>query len=203
MDARKICCSKDSTCNFAYESELLKVRLEESEKRISFLEKEAKDLMKILNVKMTFASCNFKISNMESPTKTNSSCQTLISSNAPLRNLNANKVDNTNDLKHLEQLNDSFILQISNNLETLIIINNSKKLSINSKTLDLFNKTSIEYISIDEVNELENDGTVNSKQRSISCENIENIDQCINFNQKNQIFGGDHSEAKQETRRFI
>ena len=34
----KIFCSKDSTCNFAYENELLKVRLEESEKRISFLE---------------------------------------------------------------------------------------------------------------------------------------------------------------------
>ena len=32
LDARKICCSKDSTCNFAYENELLKVRLVESEK---------------------------------------------------------------------------------------------------------------------------------------------------------------------------
>ena len=46
-------------------------------------------------------------------------------------------------------------------------------------------KTSTEDISIDEIiNELENDGIVNSNQRSISCENIENIDQCINFNQK-------------------
>ena len=42
LDTRKICCSKDSACNFAYDNELLKVRLEESEKRISFLEKEAK-----------------------------------------------------------------------------------------------------------------------------------------------------------------
>ena len=67
----------------------------------------------------------------------------------------------------------------------MTIIKNSKKHSINSKTLDLLNKTSIEDISIDEIiNELENDGTVNSNQRSISCENIENIDQCINFNQK-------------------
>ena len=32
LDARKICCLKDSTCNFAYENELLKVRLEESKK---------------------------------------------------------------------------------------------------------------------------------------------------------------------------
>ena len=49
----------------------------------------------------------------------------------------------------------------------------------------MFNKTSIEDVSIDEmINELENDGTVNSNQRSISCENIENMDQCINFNQK-------------------
>ena len=48
-----------------------------------------------------------------------------------------------------------------------------------------FNKTSIEDISIYEIiNELENDGTVNSNQRSIPCENIENIDQCTNFNQK-------------------
>ena len=34
--ARKISCSKDSPCDFAYENELLKVKLEESEKRILF-----------------------------------------------------------------------------------------------------------------------------------------------------------------------
>ena len=62
LDARRICCSKDSTCNFAYEKELLKVRLEESEKRILLLEKEEKDLMKILNAKMISASGNFKTS---------------------------------------------------------------------------------------------------------------------------------------------
>ena len=44
VDARKICCSKDSTCNFAYDNEFLKVRQEESQKRTSVLEKEAKDL---------------------------------------------------------------------------------------------------------------------------------------------------------------
>ena len=77
------------------------------------------------------------------------------------------------------------IPQISNNLETPIIIKNSKKHSINSKTLDLFNKTSIKDISIDVIiNESENDGTVHNSQRSTSCENIEKIDQCINFNQK-------------------
>ena len=49
----------------------------------------------------------------------------------------------------------------------------------------MFNKTSIKDISIDEItNELENDGTVNSNQRNISCENIDKIDNCINFNQK-------------------
>ena len=174
LDGGKICCSIDSTCNFAYENKLFKVRLEQSKKRISFLEKEAKDLMKILNVKMRSASCNFKKSTVESPTKTNSSGQTLTSSNPSLRNPNGNKVDNTNDLKHLEQLNGSFISQISNNLEIPIITKNSKKHSINSKTSDLFNETLIEDISIDEIiNELENDGTVNSNQRSISCENIE------------------------------
>ena len=46
----------------AYDNEFLKVRLEESESRISFLEEEEKVLMKILNAKMTFASCNFKTS---------------------------------------------------------------------------------------------------------------------------------------------
>ena len=122
---------------------------------------------------MTSPSCNFKSSKMKSPTKTNSSYQILTSSNPPLRNPNGNKVDNTNDLKHLEQSNDSFISQINNNLETLTIIKNSKKHSINSKTL------------IDEIiNELENDGIVNSNQRSIFCEDIENINQCINFGQK-------------------
>ena len=141
--------------------------------------------MKILNAKMTSASCNFKTSKMEGPTKTDSSCQTLTSSNPPLRNPNDNIVDNTNDLEHLKQLNGSFIPQISNNLETPVIIKNSKKHSINSKTVDLFNKTSIKDISIDEIiNELENDGTVNSNQRSISCENVDKIDHCINFNQK-------------------
>ena len=99
LDARKHCCSKDSTCNFAYENELLKVRLEESEKRILFQKKEAKELMKILNAKMISASCNFKTSKMEGPTKTDS-CQTLTSSNPPLSNPNGNIVDNTNDLEH-------------------------------------------------------------------------------------------------------
>ena len=130
LDARKHCCSKDSTCNFAYENELLKVRLEESEKQILFLEKEAKDLMKILNAKMISASCNFKASKMDGPTKTDSSCQTLTSSNPPLSNPNCNIVDNTNDLEHLKKLNDFFIPQISNNLETPVIIKNSKKHSI-------------------------------------------------------------------------
>ena len=49
----------------------------------------------------------------------------------------------------------------------------------------MFNKTSIKDISINEIiNELENDGTARSNQRSISCENIEKIDQCINYNKK-------------------
>ena len=49
----------------------------------------------------------------------------------------------------------------------------------------MFNKTSIKDISINEIiNELENDGTAHSNQRSISCENIEKIDQCINYNKK-------------------
>ena len=60
--------------------------------------------MKILNVKMTSASCNFKTSMMESPAKTNSSFQTLKSSNPPLRNPKGNIVDNTNDLEHSENL---------------------------------------------------------------------------------------------------
>ena len=107
--------------------------------------------MKILNAKMTSASCNFKTSKMEDPTKTDSSCQTLTSSNPPLRNPNDNIVDNTNDLEHLKQLNGSFIRRISNNLETPIIIKNSNKHSINSKILDLFNKTSTKDISIDEI----------------------------------------------------
>ena len=49
-----------------------------------FLEKEAKDLMKILNAKRTSASCNFKTSKMERPVKTDSFCQTLTSSYPPL-----------------------------------------------------------------------------------------------------------------------
>ena len=185
FDPRKICCSKDSTCNFAYENELLKFRLEESKKRILFLEKKEKDLMRISNAKTISASCNFKTSKMEGPTKTDLSCQTLTSSNSTLGNPNGNIVNNTNDLEHLKQLNDFFTPQISNNLETPIIIKNSKKHSINSKTVDLFNKTSIKDITIEEIiNELENDGTANSNQGSISCENIHKIDQCINFNQK-------------------
>ena len=127
LDARKICCSKDLTCNFTYENELLKVRLEESKKRISFLEKEAKDLMKIINVKLTSASCHFKTSKMESSTKTKSPCQTFTSSNPSLENPNGNIVDNTNDLEHLNQLIDSFISQINNNFETPIILKKVKE----------------------------------------------------------------------------
>ena len=86
---------------------------------------------------------------MDSPTKTNSSCQTLTSSNPPLKNPTGSIVDNTDELEHLEELNDTFTPDISNNFETSIIMNNSKKHSINSKTLDLFNKTSPEDISIE------------------------------------------------------
>ena len=82
--SRKICWSKDSACNFACENELLKVWLEESEKRILFLEKEAKNVMKILNAKGTSASCNFKTPKMEGSAKTDSSCQILTSSYPPL-----------------------------------------------------------------------------------------------------------------------
>ena len=32
VDARKICCSEESTCTLTYKNELLKVRLDESEK---------------------------------------------------------------------------------------------------------------------------------------------------------------------------
>ena len=49
-----------------------------------FLEKEAKDVMKILNAKRASASCNFKTSKVEGPAKTDSSCQTLTSSYLPL-----------------------------------------------------------------------------------------------------------------------
>ena len=38
------------------------------------------------------------------------------------------------------------------------------------------------------INELENDGTVNSNQGCISCENKDKIDQCINFNQKSNLW---------------
>ena len=44
LDASNIFCSKDSNCNFDYEKELLKVRLEEREKGILFLEKRSKRL---------------------------------------------------------------------------------------------------------------------------------------------------------------
>ena len=59
--------------------------------------------MKILNAKMISVSCNFKASKMEGPTKTDSSCQTLTSSNPPLSKPNGNIVDNTEDLEHLKK----------------------------------------------------------------------------------------------------
>ena len=52
---------------------------------------------------MTSASCSFKTCKMESPTKTNSSCQTLTSWILPLE-IPMAIVDNTNDLEQLEQL---------------------------------------------------------------------------------------------------
>ena len=57
--------------------------------------------MKISSTKMASASCNFQTSTIESPTKTNLSCQTLTSSNPPLRNPCGNKIDNTNDCKEM------------------------------------------------------------------------------------------------------
>ena len=55
--------------------------------------------MKISNIKMTSASCNFQTSKIEIRTKTNLLCQTLTLSNPPLRNPCGNKIDNTNDCK--------------------------------------------------------------------------------------------------------
>ena len=86
---------------------------------------------------MTSASCSFKTCKMESTTKTNSSCQTLTSWNPPLRNPNGNS-RKYKWFRTIRTTYDSFPSQISNNLETPIIIKNSKKHSINSKTLVLF-----------------------------------------------------------------
>ena len=56
--------------------------------------------MEILNAKMISASCNFKTSKIEGSTKTDSSCQTLTSSNPTLSSPSGNTVDNTNDLEN-------------------------------------------------------------------------------------------------------
>ena len=53
-------------------------------------------------MQMISAFSNFKTSQMDGPTKKDSSCQTLTSSNLPLSNPNGNIVDNANDLEHLK-----------------------------------------------------------------------------------------------------
>ena len=142
-DLTDIICDKD----LIVENEILKVKLEEADKENTFLKDEVKDLTVLLNAKI----------------QTSSQVQSQFSfqSNSPKGNM-------LNNQNNFSNKRDSFIPQISSNLTTPTISDPDLKSSVisthnNSKTLELFNKSSVVDFTIDEIlTELGNESEIHN-----------------------------------------
>ena len=142
-DVTDIICDKD----LIVENEILKVKLEEADKDNTFLRDEVKDLTVLLNAKI----------------QTSSQVQSQFSfqTNSPKGNMLYNQNNFSNK-------RDSFIPQINSNLTTPAISDPDLKSSVisthnNSKTLELFNKSSVVDFTIDEIlTELGNESEIHN-----------------------------------------
>ena len=142
-DLMDIICDKD----LIVENEILKLKLEEADKENTFLRDEVKDLTVLLNAKI----------------QTSSQVQSQFSfqTNSPEGNMLYNQNNFSNK-------RDSFIPQINSNLTTPAIPDPGLKSSVisthnNSKTLELFNKSSVIDFTIDEkLTELGNESEIHN-----------------------------------------
>ena len=156
-----IICDKD----LVVENEILKVKLEEADKENTFLRGEVKDLTVLLNAKIQTSTHNFKPNTKECLLQENLDTQVQsqfsFQTNSPKGNMSYNQTKFSNE-------SNSFIPQITSNLTTPATSDPDLKSSThsahnNSKTLELFNKSSVVDFTIDEIlTELGNDSKIHN-----------------------------------------
>ena len=148
-DLTDIICDKD----LVVESEILKVKLEEADKENTFLRGEVKDLTVLINAKIQTSSHNFKANSKEFLLQENFDTQVQSQFSFQTNSPKGNMLYNQNNFSNKR---DSFILQINSNLTTPATSDPDLKSSVisthnNSKTLELFNKSSVVDFTINEI----------------------------------------------------
>ena len=148
-DLSDVICDKD----LVIENEILKVKLEEADKENTFLRGEVKDLTVLLNAKIQTYSHNFKLNTKECLLQENLDTQVQSQFSSQTNSPKSNMLDNQNNFSNKRN---SFIPQINSNLATPATSDLDLKPSIhsthnNSKTLELFNKSSVVDFTIDEI----------------------------------------------------
>ena len=138
--------------------------LEETDKESTFLKDQVKDVTVLLNEKVQTSSDNFKTYTEEFLLQVNFDTQVQSQSNFQTNSPKGNTLYNQNNFSNKEN---SLILQINSDL-TPTISDPDLKSSIhsthnNSKILELFNKSSVVNLAIDEIlNELENQSEIHN-----------------------------------------
>ena len=160
-DLTDIICDK----NLVVENEILKVKLEEADEENTFIRSEVKDLTVLLNAKIQTSSHNFKTNSKEFLLQENFDTQVQsqfsFQSNSPKGNMLYNQNNYSNK-------RNSFILKININLTTPATSDPDLKSSVisthnNSKTLELFSKSSVVDFTIDEIlTKLGNDSEIHN-----------------------------------------
>ena len=156
-----IMCDKD----LVVENEILKVKLEEADKENIFLRGEVKDLTVLLKAKIQTSSRNFKRYAKECLLQENFDTQVQSQFSFQTNSPDGNMLKNQNNFSNKRN---SFIPQIKNEIATPVTFDPDLKSSIhsthnNSKTLELFNKSSIVDFTIDEIlTELGNDSEIHN-----------------------------------------
>ena len=160
-DLSDIICDKD----LVVENEFLQVKPEETDKENTFLGDEVKGLTVLLNAKIQTSSHNFKPNTKECLLQENLDTQVQsqfsFQTNSPKGNILCNQNNFSNKTN-------TFIPQINSNLKTPATYDPDLKSSMhsthnNSKTLELFNKSSVVDFTIDEIlNELVNKSKIHN-----------------------------------------
>ena len=154
-------CDKDLIA----ENEILKVKLEETDKENTFLKGEVKDLTVLLNGKIQTSSHNFKKNSKECLLQENFDTQVQSQFSFQTNSPKGNILYNQNNFSNKR---DSFILQINSNLTTPATSDPDLRSSgisthNNSKILELFNKSSVVDFTIDEIlTELGNESEIHN-----------------------------------------